>query len=110
MSHHHAHKKMERLRRSLRLDRAHPLTRKIIVGLLGGVCFVTGIVMIFSPGPAFIFIPLGLLLLASEFNWAKPWRTGFWMPYARCGSSGGSGADAAPALRPPKCSAYYFFA
>jgi hypothetical protein len=64
---------MDKLRRALRLDRAHPLTRKIIVGLLGGVCLAAGIVMIFFPGPAFIFIPLGLLLLASEFSWAKPW-------------------------------------
>ena len=73
MSHRHAHQKMDRLRRALRLDRAHPLTRKLIVGLLGGVCLAGGIVMVFLPGPAFIFIPLGLLLLASEFNWAKPW-------------------------------------
>lgn len=64
---------MDKLRRALRLDRAHPLARKIIVGVLGGICLGAGIVMIFFPGPAFIFIPLGLLLLASEFSWAKPW-------------------------------------
>ena len=64
---------MDELRRALRLDRAHPLARKIIVGLLGGGCLAAGIVMIFTIGPAFVFIPLGLLLLASEFNWAKPW-------------------------------------
>ena len=73
MSHHHAHEKMDRLRRALRLDKVHSITRKIIVGILGGVCLAAGVVMIFFPGPAFIFIPLGLLLLASEFNWAKPW-------------------------------------
>ena len=64
---------MDRLRRALRLDKVHSITRKIIVGILGGVCLAAGVVMIFFPGPAFIFIPLGLLLLASEFNWAKPW-------------------------------------
>jgi hypothetical protein len=29
--------------------------------------------MIVTPGPAIVFIPLGLLLLASEFKWAERW-------------------------------------
>jgi hypothetical protein len=73
MVHRLAHEKMNKLRRALRLHKAHPLARKIIVGVLGGVSLAAGIVMIFFPGPAFIFIPLGILLLASEFKWAEPW-------------------------------------
>jgi hypothetical protein len=73
MGHHRTHQKLQKLRHALRLDKAHPLARKVIVGVVGGVCLVAGIVMIFFPGPAFIFIPLGLLLLASEFKWAEPW-------------------------------------
>lgn len=99
---------MGRLRRALRLEKAHPLARKIIIGTLGGVCLVAGVVMIFFPGPAFIFIPLGLLLLASEFAWANRGRTRFWMLCARYESSGGSGADAALVPQRPKCSAYFF--
>jgi uncharacterized membrane protein YbaN (DUF454 family) len=40
---------------------------------VGAVFLLAGIVMIFTPGPAFIFIPLGLLCLASEFPWAERW-------------------------------------
>lgn len=69
----HAHEKLPKLRHALRLDQAHPLARKFIVGVVGGVCFIAGVAMIFLPGPAFIFIPLGLLLLASEFKWAERW-------------------------------------
>ena len=69
----HTHEKLQKLRRALRLDRANLLTRKIIVGVIGVICLIAGVVMIFLPGPAFIFIPLGLLLLASEFRWAERW-------------------------------------
>lgn len=32
-----------------------------------------GVVMLVLPGPAIIFIPLGLAILATEFRWAKQW-------------------------------------
>lgn len=32
-----------------------------------------GIVMIVTPGPAVIFIPLGLTILGAEFAWARGW-------------------------------------
>ena len=68
-----AHEKLQKLRKLLRLDQANPVVRKIVVGVIGGICLIAGIAMILLPGPAFIFIPLGLLLLASEFKWAKRW-------------------------------------
>jgi len=32
---------------------------------------VAGVFMILLPGPALIFIPLGIAILAIEFRWAK---------------------------------------
>lgn len=61
------------MRRKLQLERLHPFPRKIVVGVVGGACFLAGVIMIFTPGPALVFIPLGVLLLATEFTWAEPW-------------------------------------
>ena len=47
------------------------LIRKSLVGLIGGVVLVAGIAMIPLPGPAFVFIPLGIWILSLEFAWAK---------------------------------------
>jgi hypothetical protein len=51
----------------------HPVPRKIIVGIVGGACLVVGMIMLVTPGPAVVFIPLGVLLLATEFPWAEKW-------------------------------------
>jgi uncharacterized protein (TIGR02611 family) len=51
------------------------LVRKVAVTVLGAGILVAGIVMLVLPGPAFIFIPLGLAILATEFRWAKRWLT-----------------------------------
>jgi tellurite resistance protein TerC len=51
------------------------LVRKVAVTILGASILVAGIVMLVLPGPAFIFIPLGLAILATEFRWAKRWLT-----------------------------------
>ena len=45
--------------------------RRIVVGLIGGTIVLIGIALLVLPGPAFIVIPLGLLILASEFAWAR---------------------------------------
>ena len=34
---------------------------------------LAGILMIVLPGPAFVFIPAGLAILATEFAWARRW-------------------------------------
>lgn len=47
------------------------LVRKSIVAVIGGVVLAAGIALIFLPGPAFILIPLGVAILALEFDWAK---------------------------------------
>ena len=47
------------------------LARKIMVSAIGGSVVLFGIVLIFLPGPAFIVIPIGLTILATEFIWAR---------------------------------------
>jgi len=41
--------------------------------MLGFLCLFVGIVFILLPGPAVIFIPVGLALLSLEYAWAKVW-------------------------------------
>lgn len=66
-----ARRYLEKLRRHLHLDRMHPLPWKIVVTLIGGLILIIGVVMIVTPGPAFVLIPVGLLALGSEFTWAE---------------------------------------
>jgi uncharacterized membrane protein YbaN (DUF454 family) len=41
--------------------------------VFGFLCLLIGIIFIVLPGPAVIFIPLGLALLSMEYDWAKIW-------------------------------------
>jgi tellurite resistance protein TerC len=45
--------------------------RKLIVAVIGLTILLIGVVMIALPGPAFIVIPLGFAILATEFAWAR---------------------------------------
>lgn len=45
--------------------------KRLIVAVIGFSVLAAGIAMIVLPGPAFIVIPLGLVILATEFVWAK---------------------------------------
>jgi len=45
--------------------------RRVIVFISGISVLIVGIVMIVAPGPAFVVIPLGLAILATEFVWAR---------------------------------------
>lgn len=49
---------------------AAPL-RKLIIAVIGGTVVLIGIALIVLPGPAFIVIPIGLAILATEFAWAR---------------------------------------
>jgi hypothetical protein len=49
---------------------AAPL-RKLIIALIGGTVLLIGVALIVLPGPAFIVIPIGLAILATEFAWAQ---------------------------------------
>ena len=43
------------------------------VAIIGGTVLLLGIALIVLPGPAFLVIPAGLAILATEFAWAKIW-------------------------------------
>ena len=45
--------------------------RKLIVGVIGLTILLIGVAMTVLPGPAFIVIPVGLGILATEFAWAR---------------------------------------
>jgi tellurite resistance protein TerC len=45
--------------------------RRLLVFLVGTSVVLAGVVMIVTPGPAFIVIPAGFALLATEFLWAR---------------------------------------
>ena len=45
--------------------------RKLLIAVIGGTVLVIGVALIVLPGPAFIVIPIGLAILATEFAWAR---------------------------------------
>ncbi len=47
--------------------------RRFAVGIIGGTVLLIGVALIVLPGPAFIVIPAGLAILATEFAWANRW-------------------------------------
>jgi len=47
--------------------------RRIIVTVVGTSVLLLGIIMIVTPGPAVVVIPIGLAILAIEFVWARHW-------------------------------------
>jgi UPF0716 family protein affecting phage T7 exclusion len=47
--------------------------RRVIVMVIGGTVLLIGAIMIIAPGPAFIVLPLGLLILGVEFAFARRW-------------------------------------
>lgn len=44
---------------------------KLIVGVVGFTILALGAVMLVTPGPGILIIGLGLIILATEFVWAK---------------------------------------
>jgi uncharacterized protein (TIGR02611 family) len=70
---HNVHAKMEKVRHWLRLDKLPKPIRMVVVAVVGGIFLIAGVIMIVMPGPAFVFIPLGLFVLATEFKWAECW-------------------------------------
>jgi uncharacterized protein (TIGR02611 family) len=65
------HKLIERLelRRATHRER-HPLFR-IVFAAGGAVVLLGGLIMLVTPGPAFVLIPIGLAMLSLEFAWAE---------------------------------------
>lgn len=47
--------------------------RRFAISVAGGTVLLIGVVMIVTPGPAFILIPAGLAILGVEYAWARYW-------------------------------------
>lgn len=47
--------------------------RRIVVGVMGLTVVITGVVMIFTPGPGLLVILAGLGILGLEFEFARIW-------------------------------------
>jgi tellurite resistance protein TerC len=45
--------------------------RRLVILVVGSTVVLIGIIMIVTPGPAVVVVPLGLLILSTEFVWAK---------------------------------------
>jgi tellurite resistance protein TerC len=54
-------------------SRTYRIARRIAVTVIGSTVLLVGIVLLVTPGPAFLVIPLGLGILAIEFAWARRW-------------------------------------
>ena len=55
------------------MNMTYKAARRIIIAVVGAVVLLTGVVMLVTPGPAFIVIPAGLAILGLEFAWARLW-------------------------------------
>ena len=53
------------------MDGLRKNTRKILIGILGGLVLLIGLVLIPYPGPGWLIVFFGLTILATEFMWAQ---------------------------------------
>ena len=47
--------------------------RRIVIGVVGATVLIIGVIMLVTPGPALVVIPVGLAILSIEFTWARHW-------------------------------------
>ena len=63
----HSHQKVE----CGWLHLTYRTARRIFIAFAGSIVVLTGVVMFVTPGPALVVIPIGLAILATEFEWAR---------------------------------------
>ena len=49
------------------------MARRIVIAVVGATVLIIGVIMIVTPGPALVLIPVGLAILSIEFAWARAW-------------------------------------
>jgi len=49
------------------------LARRLVIAMIGGTVVLAGVIMLVTPGPGLVVIPIGLAILALEFAWARIW-------------------------------------
>lgn len=47
--------------------------KKFVITIAGGLLVFIGAIFILIPGPAFLFLPVGLMILSLEYEIAKVW-------------------------------------
>ncbi len=47
--------------------------RRIVITVVGATVVLLGLVMLITPGPGLVVIPVGLAILSIEFAWARHW-------------------------------------
>jgi uncharacterized protein (TIGR02611 family) len=64
-------KLIERLEARRATHRERGRLFRIGFGVVGMLVLVGGVIMLVTPGPAFVLIPIGLAMLSLEFVWAE---------------------------------------
>jgi len=49
------------------------MARRVGVAIVGTAVLGVGLILLVTPGPAFVVIPIGLGILSLEFEWARRW-------------------------------------
>ena len=49
------------------------IVKRVIVSVVGATILLIGVALLVLPGPAFVVIPVGLAILATEYAWARRW-------------------------------------
>jgi uncharacterized protein (TIGR02611 family) len=62
---------IERLLERREKHRDRHIVFRIVWGMAGSLISAAGTIMLVTPGPAFVLIPVGLAMLALEFTWAE---------------------------------------
>src|SRR6266705_3056210 len=63
---------MKRLFSALHVENVK-VAKRVIVSVVGATVLLIGVALLVLPGPAFIVIPVGLAILATEYAWARRW-------------------------------------
>ncbi|HEY8517024.1 MAG TPA: PGPGW domain-containing protein [Candidatus Binatia bacterium] len=80
------------------------LARRIVIAVVGTTVLLLGAVLLVTPGPAFVVIPIGLGILAIEFSWARRWLKHVKQAYAGVRNAyGGAPSSSADVQRRQTC-------
>lgn len=55
------------------IDLTYKAARRIVITVVGATVVLLGLVMLVTPGPGLVVIPVGLAILSIEFAWARHW-------------------------------------
>jgi hypothetical protein len=78
--------------------------RRLVIGIIGATVLLGGLSLLVLPGPAFVVIPIGLGILAIEFEWARRWLRRARKLYASSSEPTGNGSHDSrqSGLAPPR--------